>query len=226
MADLATLIGRIAAEMARPDYAIGGTREQRTRDAINTGITEYQKQRFRFSEIDPAVPTTFVTVAGQSVYTSPMISTLYMIDYLNIAIGNTLQQLAQVTPEEQHLNIQLFNQSGFPSSFAYEGNSFILYPVPDQVWTLYIGAHINVAAPATDDEADNVWMNDGELLIRCRAKYELYKHVLRDEKMANRMSPLIDGNDGRPGETYNAWRSLKGEGNKITGRGKVKAMAF
>lgn len=224
--DLAAMIARIASEMARPDFAVGGSREQRTREAIATAISEYQYQRFRFSDIDPANPTTFNTVPGQYVYTNPLIATIHKIDYLNIAIGNTLQQLGQVTPEEQHLNIQLFNQSGFPSSFAYEGNSFILYPVPDQIWTLYLGAHLDVSAPAADDTANNVWMTVAELLIRCRAKYELYKHVLRNTAMADQMSPDIDGYNGKPGETYKAWRTLKGDAAKITGRGKVKAMRF
>lgn len=226
--DLAAMISRIAAEIARPDLAgaIGASGNGAAiRNAINTAISEYQKQRFRFSDINPGVPTTFLTVAGQSVYSisdNPNIASIYFIDYLNIVLGNTLQELDRETPEQQHLNIQLFTQSGFPSSYAYEGNSVILYPVPDQVYTLYLGGHILVAAPAADDTQSNPWMTSAELLIRSRAKYEIATHVTRNPTMALAMSPDPQEN----GQAYRAWKSLKSEGNKITGRSKVRPMRF
>lgn len=195
------------------------------RNAITTAISEYQKERFRFSDINPGVPTSFVTVPGQSVYTvaaNAQIASMYFIEYINIVIGATLQELGRVTPERQHLNIQTNNQNGFPSSFAYEGNSLILYPVPDIVYTLYIGGHLFVAAPATDAETGNPWMTTAELLIRCRAKYELSLHVTRNYDMAGKMSPDPQEN----GATYRAWKSLKGSGNKITGTGKIRPMRF
>lgn len=238
--DLPTMIFRIAAELgARFDLAgMTGSANQAApnaeaiRNAINTAITIYQKERFRFSEIDPSLPITFKTVAGVSTYStndSPYISTSYFMDYLNIQIGNTLMQLGQVSPERQHLNIQLFTQFGMPSSWAYEGNTIILYPVPDSVYTIYLGAHIQMVAPASDTEQNNVWMTaeNGERLIRCRAKYEIATHVTRNAMMAAAMSPEPDGNNGRAGETYLAWKSLKREANKITStRSRIKPMAF
>ena len=235
--DLAAMVFRIAAELgSRFDLAgAAGSATQSApnaeaiRNAITTAISEYQKERFRFNEIDPSVPSTFSTIALRSVYTSadsPLIGTAFYFDYLNIQIGNTLQQLGRVTPEQQHLNIQLYNQFGFPSSWAYEGNSIILYPVPDTAYTLYIGAHLNLAAPATDNEAGNPWMTSAEALIRSRAKYEIATHVTRNPAMVKAMSPLPDGNDGRPGATYMFWRSLKGEANKVTGTSRIKPMRF
>src|ERR1700736_5790459 len=110
--DLAAMVARIAAEIARPDLAAsapvaGSPNGNAIRNAITTAISEYQKQRFRFSDINPGVPTTFPTVAGQSVYSvsdNPNIASIYFIEYLNIAIGNTLQELGRVSPEQQHLN--------------------------------------------------------------------------------------------------------------------------
>jgi hypothetical protein len=238
--DLTAMIFRIAAELgARFDLAGAvGSATQATpnseaiRNAINTAIGEYQKQRFRFNEIDPSNPPTFQTIALQSVYStaaSPIISSAYFIDYLNIQIGNTLMQLAQVTPERQHLNIQLFTQFGMPTSWAYEGNSIILYPVPASNYTIFIGAHITVPGPASDSEQSNVWMmpNQGEKLIRCRSKFEIATHVTRNLTMAMAMSPEEDGNNGRPGETYKAWKALKAETNKITAtRSRIRPMAF
>lgn len=216
---LGAMKARIADEIARSDLT------PQISNAITTAISEYQKQRFRFSDINPGVPPTFNTVNGLSVYgvtDNPNLASIYFIDYLNIAIGNTLQQLDRVTPEEQHLNIQLSTSSGMPSSYAYEGNYIILYPVPDQVWTIYIGGHIQIAAPATDNQTGNPWMTSAELLIRSRAKYELAVHILNDSAMAAAMSP----EPGENGQAYRAWRSLKGEGNKITGMSRVRPMRW
>jgi hypothetical protein len=238
--DLQSMIFRIAAELgARFDLAgaVGSASQsapnsEAIRNAINTAISIYQKQRFRFSEIDPSNPPTFTTRALDSTYTtsdSPILSSAYFIDYLNIQIGNTLQEMTQVSPERQHLNIQLFTQFGMPTSWAYEFNTVILYPVPSDAYTIYIGAHIAVPGPTSDTDTTNVWMQpqNGERLIRCRAKYEIATHVTRNATMAAAMSPEPDGNNGQPGEAYRAFRALKGEGNKITStRSRIKPMAF
>ena len=238
--DLTAMIARIAGELgARFDLAgaIGSAspttpNSEAIRNGINTAIAIYQKQRFRFNETDPANPTIFVTNNGQSTYSTadnPVISSNYFIDYLNIQIGNTLMQLGQVDPERQHMNIQLFTQFGLPTSYAYEGNTLILYPIPVSSYNIYIGSHMLKAAPATDGEVANVWMmpTQGEKLIRCRAKYEVAVHVTRNVQMAAMMSPEPNGNNGGPGETYLAWRSLKAETNKATStRSRVKPMAF
>lgn len=225
------MVARIAAEMRRPDLAlaaatVGNPNGLAVRNGIATAISEYQKERFRFSDANVSITSpTFVTVPGQSVYTtadSPVISSMYLIDYINIQIANTMQQLYRGTPEQLHIDIQINNQSGFPSVFAYEHNSLLLYPVPDIAYNLFIGCHLFVAAPADDAEVNNPWMTDAELLIRSRAKYEVYKHVIRNDKMAMMMSPDPDEN----GEAYKAFKSLKGVANKITGRGRVKAMRW
>lgn len=240
--DQASMIFRIAAELgARFDLAgaVGSASQtspnsEAIRNAINTAIAIYQKHRFRFNEVNPnpANQPYFTTVALQSTYSTadnPIISSAYFIDYLNIVIGNTLMELTQVSPERQHLNIQLYTQFGLPTSWAYEGNSLILYPVPVTNYQVFIGAHLALPGPSTDSDQTNVWMNptQGERLIRCRAKYEVATHVTRNLQMSQMMSPEPDGNGGIAGETYKAWRSLKAETNKITStRSRVKPMAF
>jgi hypothetical protein len=230
---LGTMIFRIAAELgARFDLAgaAGSATQSRpnaeaVRNAINTAISTYQKQRFRFNEITPNDPITFMTVAGQAVYgaeDSAYISGHYWLDYLNIQVGNTLMELSKNDPQRQHLNIQQFTQYGLPTSYAYEGDQLILYPVPTDAYRVWIGAHIRIGAPVSDDERNNPWMmpEHGELLIRCRAKYEVATHVTRNAAMSQAMSP-------ENGETYRAWRDLKAEGNKVAStRGRIKAMQF
>jgi hypothetical protein len=228
------MVFRIAAELgARFDLGnIAGSattlqpNSEAIRNAINTAISVYQKQRFRFNELDPANPIVFNTISGQSTYSTnecPALATSYFIDYLNIRIGNTLMQLSQVTPERQHLNIQLFTQFGLPTSYAYEGNTVLLYPVPAAVYEVRLGAHLQIPGPTDDNQTGNVWMTQAERLIRCRAKYEVAVHVTRNMSMAQAMSP----EPGSGGETYRSFQTLKQEGNKITStRSRVKPMAW
>ncbi len=231
--DLAAMVARISAEMVRPDLA--GTAATGTnpnanaiRLAIATAISEYQKERFDFMDSDPAAPMSFPTVAQQAYYPVSAISPgkIFMIDYVQLLQGNTVLKLRETTPAQIHQDIQVNTAFGLPDSYAYEKNTLIFYPVPDQVYTVNIGGQILVAAPATDNEAGNMWMTDAELLIRCRAKYEVYTHVLRNEAMSRKFA-FESVDDGAPdGETYKAYKSLKRRTNKITGLGRVRIPTF
>lgn len=228
MATRDDMVTRIVREMGgRTDLNTSGA----IVDAINTAITAYQGERFRFNETRPLTPFQFNTVAGQPFYdsaTDSRIATIQKIDWINYAIGSTLEKLEQVTPEEIYLALQSppTTQQGNPLSWAYDGQSIILYPCPDRAYTLTVGGHLFAAAPVTGTEVGNPWMNEAELLIRSRAKYELAVHQTRNPLMQAAMSPEEDGNAGKPGATWLAWSDLKSETNKITGRGKVRPMQF
>ncbi len=228
MSTLADMITRIGTEMARPDLSAGAATF--IRNAINTAITDYQNNRFRFNEATNAAPLIFNTVAQQSVYTSAdaaWISTMYFVDYMQVAVGNIWSNVEKRRPVDIHSAIPVNNTAlSFPSEYAYEGGAFILYPVPDRVYQIRVGGHFNIAAPASDTEANNPWMNDAEWLIRSRAKFELAVHVTRNDELARRMTPN-EMNDGKPpGAAYQAFSSLKSSANRMVGRGKVRAMRF
>lgn len=230
MATLLDMVNRIVSETTRSDLGLSGA--PRVRAAITDAIKQYQGQRFRFSDVDPDVIPTFPTVAQQSVYSfsaNPNIQTIYFIDYLQVLIGNVWQDLSRRYPIELHQDIQPNGQaSGYPSEYAYEGNKLIFYPVPDTVYQVRLGGHVLLAAPANDTDNANAWMNEAEIMIRSRAKYELAVHVLRNPTMARAMTPYPthqqDG--GLPGAAWAAWSQLKGETNKIKGRGSVVPMAW
>lgn len=220
------MITRIAAEIRRPLLATNGVISA----AIDDAIKVYQKDRFRISDIDPSVPPSFSTVQGQYIYTvadNENISTIFVIDYLNVFVGSTAEKMTRRTPEEIHLLNQQNQQSGQPTDFAYEGNKIIIYPIPSGVWEIFIGGHVLIPAPTSDADPANPWMNWGEQLIRCRAKYEIATHITRNPSMASAMSPDPDGcPNGKPGETWRAWRHLKSESNKIKSTGRIRAMQF
>lgn len=226
MPSKADMINRIAAEIRRPLLASNGTISA----AIDSAIEIYQKDRFRISDIDPGVPETFNTVQGQSVYSisdNENIGTIFRIEYLNVFVGSTVEKMTVRTPKEIHLLNQQNQQSGQPTDYAYEGNKIVIYPIPSQVWQIFIGGHILVPAPTSDSDPSNPWMNWGEQLIRCHAKYEIATHITRNPTMAQAMSPdPAGGPNGQPGETWRAWRRLKNETNKIKSSRGVRAMRF
>lgn len=219
---LSDMKSRIAAEILRSDLTT------QIANAINDAIVIYQKERFRFSDSDPANPATFNTVVDREVYDStdnPYIGSLYKIDRLYILIGNTQQA---ILPEQPRV-VRLYNQNtmkGQVSWYAYEGDKLILSPIPSDVWTITIEAFRNVAAPADDTEANNPWMVQAEQLIRARAKYEIALHVTRNPMMAAAMSPDPPGPGQPMGAAYRAWRMLKAETARVTSVGRIRPMAF
>jgi hypothetical protein len=228
MTTLAIMKARIASELARSNLTT------QIANAISTAISVYQKERFRFNETLPLAARTFTTVAGQPYYSggAPTITpvtwlpNLQKIDYLNILIGNTVQQLTRADPESLRLLNFANTQSGQPISWALEGETIILYPTPSAAYPITIGAFFQYPEPADDAETGNRWMLDGELLIRSRAKYEIALHVTRNEMMQKAMSPYppTGGNEGHA--AYWAWKDLKGEANRLTGLGRIRSTQF
>lgn len=222
--DLAAMKSRIASELRRTDLTT------EIANAITDAILVYQKERFRFSETVPNAPQTFDTVANQSVYdftANANIKTVLAIDYINYVLSNTVWRLVREQPETLKLWNQQTTMVGQPSWFAYEGNEIILSPIPNTVYTMTLGAFFVVAAPQSDSESGNPWMTDAERLIRARAKYEIAVHLLRNPSLAQSMSPNPPAdNGGVVGAAYREWKALKGEANRITGRGIIRPMRF
>lgn len=229
MSTLGEMKARIASELAR------GNLSTQIASAISTAIRSYQKERFRFNESVPLAPVQLNTIAGQPYYSgalpsAPLITalpTMQKVDYLHILIGNTWQPLDRIQPEEIRLLNFANTQSGQPLSYAIEGETIMLYPTPSEAWPILIAGFFAYPAPADDAEVGNRWMTDGELLIRSRAKYEIALHITRNDKMQLAMSP----NAPAPGVTtghaaYWAWKELKGEANRFTGTGRIRATQF
>lgn len=215
--DLASMKSRIASELARSDLTT------QIASAISDAIAIYQKERFRFSDSDPSSPPTFNTVLDQWVYTSSdnaNIGTFLSIDYVLAQIGSYLQPLTILPPERIRMYNQLGYMHGQPIWYSVEDSKLLLAPVPDQAYPITLGLFRSIAAPASDDEADNPWMTDGERLIRSRAKYEIALHVTRNPTMAAAMSPDPGG------ASYREWKSLKSEANRVTSLGRVMSMPW
>jgi hypothetical protein len=229
MADtLGDMVTRIKAEMLRPDL------ETQIRAAIADAIAAYAKERFRFSETLPLdVDNQFYTVANEWIYKASDIPTvpiasLFKIDSAFILIGNTQIGLVKQDPDV----IFGYNQSGTmvgqPSWWGYRDNAFLLSCVPDKAYQITLEFFRNVVGPASDIEANNPWMmvSAGERLIRCRAKYELAVHVVRNPTMRDAMDPRPPGPGEKGGEAWLAYSELKRVTNRVTAGGRIKPMQF
>jgi hypothetical protein len=217
------MIARIGYELgSRTDLVANGS----VQSAINDAIQIYQKERFRFNELQPIAPFVINTVQGQAIYTvadDVRIPTLYKIDYINYLLGNTVEKMDRGFPEEVYLALQNIQMAGPPQLWAWDGNSIVIYPrPPSTVYPLTIGGYLAFPGPVTTTDTTNPWMNEAERLIRSRAKYEIALHITRNDKMIAAMSP--DEGSGGASERY--YDELKGEANKIRGTSRVRAMRF
>lgn len=194
---------------------------------INDAIEIYQKERFRFNELQPLAPFTFNMVPGTLYYgvaADARIPLLYKIDYLNYVIGGEIYKIWRAeSPEQVYLANQAgATQTGQPERWAYDGNSLVFYPSPNIAYPITVGGYLAVAGPTDATNTTNPWMNAAERLIRSRAKYEISLHVTRNKDMVAAMSP--DPDSGGASDRY--YSELKGEANKIRGTSRIRAMPF
>ena len=212
--DIATMKTRIVSEIGgRTDLTSNIT------DAINDAILIYQPDRFFFNE---SRDVTFSTVAGQEFYTSAdnaNIPNILALDYIFKIIGPNSIALTYTLPKVMEDTSNSGTFSGEPYEYTYYQQKIRLFPVPNSIITIRLGAHIKLAGPTSDVDAANPWIIEGEWLIRSRAKYQIAAHVTLDQGMAAAMSP-------DNGESARAFDWLKGRTNLQTGTGVIAASCF
>jgi hypothetical protein len=205
---LAIMKARIADELARSDLT------SQIAYAIGDAIDAYKDERFHFNE---SRAITFVTSADQEFYDSTdaaALATINKIDYVTLYLGDQPFQLEALTPAQIEHSSTNGTSTGQSSWYCWYGEQIRLYPVPSGAWTVRIGAAVNAAAPADDDEASNPWMTHAERLIRSRAKMELALHVLKDIDLAQTMGQAVE----------EAFQQLKEKSNRLTqvGEGRIR----
>lgn len=175
MTTLATLKTRIASDLERSDM---GTQ---IAECISDAITYYQSERFYFNETRSV---TFSTVASQREYTSTdeaNIPKFIKLDAVIATVSGNARELCWTDPVVMELLHDSNVTAGQPSDYAYYDQSLSIYPLPDQAYTIRLMGHIKKAEPASDSEANNVWMTEGFELIRARAKLYFAIHTGVDD---------------------------------------------
>jgi len=150
---------------------------------VNAAIRHYQPRRFWFNE---SRSVTFDTVASTDIYSFTTIGTeFYKIDgiYVTIAAGD-VRELDRVDYSYLERIASADTTTGEPDVYAYINRAIRLWRNPAAVYSTRILGHVKLAAPATDDEANNLWMTEAYDLIMSRAKAELYAHRYEDPNNA------------------------------------------
>lgn len=184
MSTLATMKTRIADELARSDLT------SQIAYAISDAIKAYQDEEFDTSDRR----FSFSTVASQEFYSSAdsaYIPLIEKIDWVKIYISDAPSDVHAMTSsaiESASSNgIMLGDPTGYCFMPEAGTRAIRLYPVPVSIRTVRVLAKVRPAEPADDAEASNFWMTEAERLIRGRAKYELYKHVIRNNEAADEL---------------------------------------
>ena len=209
MSTLADMKARIADELVRSDL------DSQIALAINEAVAYFQKQRFYFNETRDI---TFNTVANQYIYTASDesdIPFLYDVDAMFILISTSNYRMKRIFPDEWEL-LSRPQIKGQPYRYAYMEQKIYLYPIPTQVYEIRIQGFAKVAGPASDSEANNVWMNDAEPVIRHHAKKILYRDVLFDYEKAQASQAA----------TEEALAILRNVSSNMTRTGQIVPMAF
>lgn len=206
MAIQADLRARILDDLKRPATTSWNTR---VNAAIVDAISFYQPRRFYFN-FDRSF--TFPTVIGQARYSFPIpdgsitpsiAEEFYGIEGIWITIGNNPEYLTpwEYVALENVLESQ--PQNAQPYAYAYINRALLIYPAPNQVYTIHLLGHFAQAAPAADTTTGNVWMNEAFQLIRATAKRMIAQNVLEDDALTSRMGAIESSELGRLARTSN-----------------------
>lgn len=177
-ATLGAMRVRIANELSRADLV------DEILNAINDAIAMYQTRRFYFNETS----ATFNTVPDQGVYTSADLADIpyfYDIDDVFVTVGVNNFRVKRIDPSLFVIN-QMPYFKGQPYQYSFFNQRISFTPIPNAVYPIQINGSSRMAAPApaSDSEANNKWMTDGERLIRQCAKRLLYQDVILDADAA------------------------------------------
>ena len=168
------LQARIADELARSDLT---SQIQKT---VEAAIDYYAGTLFWFTEGEFTVNT----VLGTASYALP--AGLEEVDEATVTVSGNRYNMEPVSYDwiREHLLTTTLN--GWPEKYAIFEEYIWTYPIPDGIYVMTFSGTKTIAVPATSGTS-NEWTTEAEQLIRCRAKWDLYYHVIRNDKEADKM---------------------------------------
>jgi hypothetical protein len=179
MATLEDLKSRIASELNRSDLTAAIAAE------IPRAIERYAAKRFWFNE----GKGTSTATAGQETVAAP--EGLRVVDVVFATIGGQLIELCKLTLVEITDWLGSNAGTGQPTDYAYTGDVFYLYRVPNAAYTITaVGIYDQPALDA--DSASNAWTTHGEDLICYEAAERLARVKMRNSALANEFRLLRD----------------------------------
>lgn len=167
---------RIADEIARTDLT------DQIKRAIQTAIRHYERERFFFNENQ----ATFTTSIDQEYYQeSDFASAPAIVEIDSIRITDNSSTYTLIRRDFGYIDSIQSNSSytGTPTDYAYYNKKIRLYPIPDAANTVVV-SHVTKPATLSATTDTNVWMTEGEEMVRLKAKADLYLNVIRDPQEA------------------------------------------
>lgn len=212
MASYADMQARIALETHRTDLTA------QIKSAILDAVAFYSRERVAGNEkrwsLDTIAGTKFYGIDTPSPGTLP--DDILEIDSITVTANARIYQLDSWSYTDlDAIDAGTTPLSGYPRLWAWYAGQLRLYPTPNAAYTLTISGQTKLPELSADGDS-NFWTNEGELLIRCRAKRELYAHVLMDDENALRMDALCK----------EAMRDLKKSANKLIASGRISNTRF
>lgn len=207
-----TLIDRIEDELVRTDLTT------QVKRSIVSAINYYEREPWWFLEDRDE---TFTTSDGQEFYGSAdasFIPGLKDIAAVTITINSNRFPLTRRSYEYiETLSVQTTSE-GQPQDYCYFANQLRLYPIPDTAYEVRVSYNKNrTTLSATTDTND--WVTTAEELIRCRAKWDLFAHVIREDIGANSEAEYMKALERE------AYSQLRGEHNSRASTG-IKPTLF
>ncbi len=181
MSTLTTLKAELAGDLKRSDLTTD------IAAAITAAIKFYQKEHLFFKEDEEK---TFSTVADQVYYAESDdadIGLIAQLEAVKIRVASNDYDLIRLDISTFETLNDAQTSSGQPTNYVYYNQKIGLYIPPSTVYTVMLIGSFEVAAPATDGEANNVWMTDGFELIRAHALSKLARFKTREYDLANTM---------------------------------------
>jgi len=186
--------------------------------AIFAALRFCAREPFYFNQTRDVV---FNTVAGQAWYDATHHSSIGNLAGLDAVIcqrGSSGQ--AWLLTRENPKKLEIFDQSGVggrPQKFCYFGQKLRLYPRPnDDGYQIRLQLNPQRFEEITDANQDHVWFIEAGDLIFARAKYELYKNIIKDAVSA--AASLTD--------FHEQLQVLREETSRRRGRGLVNSTLF
>lgn len=160
-----------------------GEYRKQIQDSIYAAIRYCERETFYFNENRDEC---FSTVEGQRIYTkadNKHIGSAVQISRLYLVRDHSVQEMMRLSHPQMELRLRdpSINE---PRYFSYYNKQLYLDPKPNGVYNMRM-----LLTPLRFGDLDSLddthpWFEDGFDLIKARAKYELYKNVLREPDLA------------------------------------------
>lgn len=157
---------------------------QQVQKCIFSAIRYCERESFYFNETRDVIFTTEVGRGRYGMNDDINIATAAQIKNVYVESSDIKQLLSRISPNDMEISMKGMS-NGMPHSYSYFDRYLYLTPVPDSSYNIrLILSAIRVDDIGQVDEL-NVWFTEAFDLIKCRSKYELYLHYLKDREAAN-----------------------------------------